>query len=141
MKHRVFKGRLAACDAEDHFGFPVNTVKNDGRRGRKNGTRAPYAEGDFDAMFVFLTSCSDADINARYFFVIPSSALLEHGVLRNDANKGKSAIVCYLPGYTPPGRGRPPNPWTQKYCFDLQDPDVHANVAAILEAYLPATSA
>lgn len=109
--------------AIDHNGFPVSLRKN-GKR--QNSKKIPYAFEDFDALFVFLPE------QTRYFFVIPSHALMEHGVLSDGSVKGKTAIVCYLSDYKFGGIGRPPDTWTQKFCFDLQDQEVQAKVANLL---------
>ncbi len=110
-----------------HNGFSVVLAKNSGRRGRKHGSKGPYALGDFDALFVFPPDKS------RYFFLIPAEALLEQNVISSGDSKGKTAIVCYLSDYVFAGLGRPPNLWTQKYCFDLRDPEVQSKTASLLE--------
>lgn len=118
----------SAHAATDHKGFPVSMTKNSGRDGKKSGTKtSPYAVGDFEAMFVFPPD------KTRYFFLIPATALQEQKVLSYKGCKGKTAIVCYFPDYRFAGLGRPPNLWTQKHCYDLQDPAVHSKIASLLK--------
>ena len=111
--------------------YSVLAFKNAGRRDGK-ATHQPYEEGDFDAICVYMNTCKDAEVVQRYFFILPSFALLQHNILKSATCKGRSNIVCYLPGYQPGTKGQKPNMWTQQYCFDVKDPEVENKVAALL---------
>lgn len=106
----------------DHNGYPVKLVKNAGR-GVSHGR--PYSVGDFDALFVCLPT-------RQHFCLIPATALNSKGVLQDAESLGKQAIVCYLDTYVFTGKGRRPDLWTQKFCFDVKDPLLHDKVSKLL---------
>lgn len=109
------------------LGYHVTLGRSSGRIGRKRASIIPYSSGDFDALFVFPPD------KTRFFFVIPAQALLARGFLKTATSKGKLGVYCYLSDGEYGKYGRKPDLWTLQYCFDLQDPDVQAKVAALLE--------
>jgi hypothetical protein len=52
----------------------------------------PYAEGDFDALWIFLPD------NDGYF-IIPSDELIKHGILTTSGHRGKTGMTCYRPSH------------------------------------------
>lgn len=116
----------SAFETESVYGLSLILKKNNGRKKGKY-TSAPYAIGDFDAVFAFPT------VTRRYFFLIPAEALISHNVLSNGINKGKTRIRCYLPNYSYT-KGPKPDLWTQNFCFDLEDQNMHHKVALQLES-------
>lgn len=109
-------------------GLHVTLGRSSGRIGRKRASIIPYSAGDFDALFVFPPD------KTRFFFLIPAQALLARGYLTSSTSKGKVGVWCYLSNVETGKYGRKPDLWTQQYCFDLQDTDVHAKVATLLES-------
>lgn len=110
-----------------HTGLHVRLGRSSGKIGRKRASIIPYSSKDFDALFVFLPD------RTQFFFVIPAQALMARGYLSTTTSKGKLALLCYPHNFAKSKYGKP-DLWTQQYCFDLQDPDVHAKVAVLLES-------
>ena len=114
--------KVAEVSASTPTLFNIKVVKNagnvDGRR-----KKGPYAEGDFDALWVFLPDSDD-------FFILPAKRLVQAGVLSNGAQSGKQWAHCCLPGH----EGRAQNHlWTTDYYFKAPLTDeARQKVAAVL---------
>ena len=82
-------------------------------------TSQPYHRDDFDVLWVFIPG-------DRSFFVIPMSKLIENEVVANDESPGKKSLLVHLPTST--RRSANGDKWTQKYCFDVEDPAIQTKI-------------
>lgn len=109
---------------KDSRAIVVKMRKNGGYNKNNKRGDVPYNVGDFEVLFAFHRN--------THFFVIPAYELNDRGYLKNGSTKGKVSIFCYLPNFKQ--SCKPANTWTQKYCLDVKDPDLHDKVVKILES-------
>ena len=102
----------------------VKLRKNGGYNKNHKRGQVPYNVGDFELLFAFHKN--------THFFVIPAYELNDRGYLKNEKTSGKLSVMCYIPGFQK--NGKPANTWTEKYCLDVKDPDLHDKVVKILES-------
>ncbi len=116
------------------LGFSCSMHKNNGRiNGRSYQSKAPYAQGDFDALFVFSP-------DKKWIFLIPATELVSRGYLKTKNQPGKIFIMLYATDYRYTANGYLPDLWTQKYCFSMKDLHVQDEVAIALQSCLPTSS-
>ena len=89
----------------------------------KNGklTKQPYAEGDFDALYIHVPG-------DKLFYLVPSTALVEKGFLKSEKHLGKQTI-CFYPFGNEGGRA---NLWLNDYLHSYDDEGIEQQVIEIL---------